>query len=425
MAFPFEPVAAAVMPGPSTLTISLAWTPVPETNIQGYRVFVGTASNQYSQQFDAGNSAAFSVPGLVSGETYYFAVKAIGRTGIEGERSDELVVPVTTIPNAVADTYTTTRDSQLVVPAAGVLANDSDMDSPVLTAVLDSAPAHGSLSLNSNGGFVYTPYAGFTGTDSFVYHAHDGNSDSATTIVDVVVKEPVFQILVNGSFEANYTGWTATGNLLVEPAGSTYAPTDGTKIVAFNGKDLAPNGVLSQSFATVVGETYTLRFDSGVVAFNTTMQRLLVNVVGKVNRLSQTITAYGAGTGINRWQSQSYTFVADSTMTTLSFKDDSPSSNSIDLMLDNVSVSGPRKSEVVLSLPESTRTPSLAGRPGAVTVGMSVAENGTYVLERSEDLVRWEVLDTTLVTAPRRIEFLDSKPASSSVRKMFYRIGRR
>ena len=58
--------------------------------------------------------------------------------------------------------------------AAGVLANDTDADRDPLTAVVATRPAHGTLTLNANGSFTYTPAAGYVGTDSFTYMANDG-----------------------------------------------------------------------------------------------------------------------------------------------------------------------------------------------------------------------------------------------------------
>ncbi len=70
----------------------------------------------------------------------------------------------------------------------GILQNDADADGDALTAVLVAEPEHGSLVLNPDGGFVYTPTPGFNGTDSFQYKANDGNADSniATVTIDVV-----------------------------------------------------------------------------------------------------------------------------------------------------------------------------------------------------------------------------------------------
>ena len=55
-----------------------------------------------------------------------------------------------------------------------------------LTATLVSGPAHGTLTLNADGGFTYTPDANFNGTDSFTYTASDGTADSnvATVTID-------------------------------------------------------------------------------------------------------------------------------------------------------------------------------------------------------------------------------------------------
>ncbi|MEJ7590407.1 MAG: Ig-like domain-containing protein, partial [Planctomycetaceae bacterium] len=83
---------------------------------------------------------------------------------------------------ASMDMYGVSKDS-LTVAASGVVANDSDMESDPLTAVLYSSPSHGTISLSSNGGFTYTPVLGYAGSDSFQYRAFDGTSYSSATSV--------------------------------------------------------------------------------------------------------------------------------------------------------------------------------------------------------------------------------------------------
>ena len=68
---------------------------------------------------------------------------------------------------------------------ANVLANDSDPDGNPLTAILVSGPSNGSLTLNADGTFNYTPNSGFTGTDSFTYKANDGALDSNVATVTI------------------------------------------------------------------------------------------------------------------------------------------------------------------------------------------------------------------------------------------------
>jgi hypothetical protein len=46
---------------------------------------------------------------------------------------------------------------------------------------------HGSLSLNADGGFTYTPSPGYSGPDSFTYRANDGTADSNTATVSLTV----------------------------------------------------------------------------------------------------------------------------------------------------------------------------------------------------------------------------------------------
>ena len=82
-------------------------------------------------------------------------------------------VPVT--DNAIA--YTVIDGNTITVNAAnGILANNTNADGGTLSAVLGTTTANGSLTLNADGSFIYTPNAGFCGTDSFTYTATDGNA---------------------------------------------------------------------------------------------------------------------------------------------------------------------------------------------------------------------------------------------------------
>src|SRR5439155_14749497 len=64
------------------------------------------------------------------------------------------VNPVNDPPVARDDAYVTDEDTPLSAGAVqGVLANDSDVDSSVLTAVLVSEPSKGTLTLNADGSF--------------------------------------------------------------------------------------------------------------------------------------------------------------------------------------------------------------------------------------------------------------------------------
>ncbi len=90
-------------------------------------------------------------------------------------------------PVAANDDYTTLEDTPLTKAAPGVLRNDVDVDSPVLTATLTSDAEHGTLTFNADGSFRYVPAPNYNGTDSFSYVVSDGEltSDPATVSLTV------------------------------------------------------------------------------------------------------------------------------------------------------------------------------------------------------------------------------------------------
>jgi VCBS repeat-containing protein len=93
-----------------------------------------------------------------------------------------------TPPVAVADSYTVVGGATRSVSAPGVLANDTDANHDPLTAQLDTTTTHGSLTLNANGSFTYTPGEDTVGTDTFTYHANDGTANSNIVTVTITVQ---------------------------------------------------------------------------------------------------------------------------------------------------------------------------------------------------------------------------------------------
>ena len=88
------PVAApAPAPAPPTAgTATLAWTAPTGAAVTGYRVYYGTASRVYDQALGSGvfvATSAYTVSGLSSGRTYYFAVTAVDAAGAESAFSNE------------------------------------------------------------------------------------------------------------------------------------------------------------------------------------------------------------------------------------------------------------------------------------------------------------------------------------------------
>lgn len=182
-------------------------------------------------------------------------------------------------PTALADSFSTAEDTVLVVAAAGVLTNDSDPDGDILSAVLANAVSSGSLTLNADGGFSFTPMVDFNGVAEFSYKASDGAHQSAPVQVAITVT-PVNDapVATNDAYTAvqgqtlsiaapgvlgtdtDADGDTLSVALVSAPTNGTLTlGTDGafqyTSTAAFTGVDsftyTAGDGVLNSAAATV------------------------------------------------------------------------------------------------------------------------------------------------------------------------------
>jgi filamentous hemagglutinin family protein len=152
---------------------------------------------------------------------------------IDGALSEETTVTITltnSLPAAVKDLAKTFKDQAIDI---NVLSNDTDLDSgDVLTAVQGAVtPKNGTLVLNENGTFTYTPKKGYLGNDSFTYKVTDGFNTSAEVEVKIsVTKVPpviVFQPFINpapgldkiGQVEVEISGCPALAKWVAEELG--------------------------------------------------------------------------------------------------------------------------------------------------------------------------------------------------------------
>lgn len=79
------------------LDVVLAWDPVSEPDLAGYRVYYGTSSRQYSAHITIGTQTTYTVTGLAAGPIYYFAVTAYSATDESGF-SNEVSTAISTSP---------------------------------------------------------------------------------------------------------------------------------------------------------------------------------------------------------------------------------------------------------------------------------------------------------------------------------------
>ena len=91
-------------------------------------------------------------------------------------------------PVAIDDSATTSFETPF---NGNVLVNDSDPDGDAITVVSNTDASNGTVVVNADGSYVYTPDAGFSGADSFEYTISDGEGGQDTATVSINVEEVV------------------------------------------------------------------------------------------------------------------------------------------------------------------------------------------------------------------------------------------
>lgn len=173
--------------------VTLSWDFNTETNVIGYRVYIGSFSRIYDSSIDVGNINSVVLPTKL--DTTYYAVTAYDSLGLESDYSEEVfypppiintnVPPLPTLPITVDDQYMTTQNVTLTV-----LGNRSVMlnDSNVVNVALLTLPQHGSMAFFQDGTFQYTPSKDFLGLDSCQYTGYSTsvNSSVANILINVM-----------------------------------------------------------------------------------------------------------------------------------------------------------------------------------------------------------------------------------------------
>ncbi len=151
-----NPLTAVLGTGPSHGTLTLnsngSFNYVPDANFSGTDSFTYTAQN-----------------------------------GTTVSNTATVTITVYSFPVANDNNYVTNVGTTIAIAAPGVLGNAVNADGNPLTAVLGTGPSNGTLKLNADGSFSYTPNAGFIGTDSFTYSAKNGTAFSPPATVTITV----------------------------------------------------------------------------------------------------------------------------------------------------------------------------------------------------------------------------------------------
>jgi hypothetical protein len=130
-----------------------------------------------------------------------------------------LAAPAQAVDGNLDDAYTTQEGVALIVGAPGVLANDGVDDGTAVQIDGYHALSHhgGSVSMDTDGGFRYTPPAGFAGYDAFAYTISDGQGGAVTAAVTIEVEALRKRIIAANlhSFELGNDRQSPEGHVLI------------------------------------------------------------------------------------------------------------------------------------------------------------------------------------------------------------------
>ena len=118
--------------------------------------------------------------------TLYVKDDSLGSSGTLSGGWSLRITSANGVPNAEPETFTV-KAGKTFFAGGGVLANDSDPDGDLLTAVLAGRPRQGTVTLEPDGSITYKSKRKAKGTDSFTYLAQDpsGLSDLETVTINI------------------------------------------------------------------------------------------------------------------------------------------------------------------------------------------------------------------------------------------------
>jgi subtilase family serine protease len=182
-----------------------------------------------------------------------------GNGGITSQSVTLNITPVNDAPVASSDAATTNANTPLILSAATLLANDTDIDGDTLRLGGVSNAINGSVAINASGNVVFTPTTGFSGIGSFNYYVSDGSTTSTATVTITVIDPPV--ILQGTTKNDTLTGKSGNDKL--------YGNAGNDKLIGNAGDDLLEGGTGNDTLIGGLGnDTYVVDSLSDIITEN-------------------------------------------------------------------------------------------------------------------------------------------------------------
>ena len=163
------------------------------------------------------------------------------------------VLPVNDAP-VIRDYQGSTFTGQaLTQPVGALLSGAVDAENQAIQLQLIQGPANGTLTLRSDGSFVYKPNVGYFGTETFLVAGSDGLATGPAATVSIIVQAPLVGAGTSASSQASgstsntgsATSGTSTGSGTTNTqtsgsSNSTQSTSSGNQTAADSGNQIAP-----------------------------------------------------------------------------------------------------------------------------------------------------------------------------------------
>ncbi len=154
---------------------------------KGTAIFTDAATGAYTYTPNANVNGA---------DSFQYTVTDNDGTSTPAATVNVTITAINDAPTGQDDHYHVAEDGVLTLSGNSIVDNDVDLDGDHLTATLVTDVSNGTLVLDQNGTFTYTPNANYNGLDSFTYKPDDGiaSAAAASTVsirVDPVNDDPV------------------------------------------------------------------------------------------------------------------------------------------------------------------------------------------------------------------------------------------
>ncbi|WP_167335410.1 Calx-beta domain-containing protein [Pedobacter kyungheensis] len=179
---------------------------------------VGTAPVHGKVVLNADGTYTYTPDPNYNGTDSFTVSVSDGKGGTTKVSISVTVNPVNDAPVATAPAITTPQNT----PVNGTITT-SDVDGDPLTFTVSTAPAHGTVVVNPDGTYTYTPAAGYVGADTFTLTVSDGKGGTTTVTIPVnvtLVAAPAMSLTKVATNTVNKAGDVINYNIVVTNTGN-------------------------------------------------------------------------------------------------------------------------------------------------------------------------------------------------------------